>query len=160
MHVADRIRQVQDRLGRRILVENVSSYLTFTHSTMPEWTFLGAVAEEADCGILLDVNNIYVSAVNHGFAPQDYLAGLSPERIGQMHLAGHSDAGTHLVDTHDHPVPSPVWSLYREAVRRFGPVSTLVEWDDRIPAFEEVVAEADRARTAEAEVIGACRSPA
>ncbi|TMA32867.1 MAG: DUF692 domain-containing protein [Deltaproteobacteria bacterium] len=153
-HVVERIRQVQDRLGRRILVENVSSYLTFTHSTMPEWTFLGAVAEEADCGILLDVNNIYVSAVNHGFAPQDYLAGLSPERIGQMHLAGHSDAGTHLVDTHDHPVPSPVWSLYREAVRRFGPVSTLVEWDDRIPAFEELVAEADRARTAEAEVIG------
>jgi len=159
-HVVERIRQVQDRLGRRILVENVSSYVTFTHSTMPEWTFVGAIAEAADCGILLDVNNIYVSAMNHGFAPSDYLAGLPPERIGQMHLAGHSDAGTHLVDTHDHPVPSPVWSLYREAVRRFGPVSTLVEWDDRIPAFEEVVAEADRARTAEAEVIGACRSPA
>ena len=158
--VVERIRQVQDRLGRRILVENVSSYVTFTHSTMPEWTFVGAIAEAADCGILLDVNNIYVSAMNHGFAPSDYLAGLPPERIGQMHLAGHSDAGTHLVDTHDHPVPSPVWSLYREAVRRFGPVSTLVEWDDRIPAFEEVVAEADRARTAEAEVIGACRSPA
>ena len=159
-HVVERIRQVQDRLGRRILVENVSSYVTFRHPTMPEWTFLDAIAEAADCGILLDVNNIYVSAMNHGFAPSDYLAGLPPARIGQMHLAGHSDAGTHLVDTHDHPVPSPVWSLYREAVRRFGPVSTLVEWDDRIPAFEELVAEADRARTAEAEVIGACRRPA
>ena len=160
VHVADRIRQVQDRLGRRILVENVSSYVTFRHSTMPEWTFLGAVADAADCGILLDVNNIYVSAVNHGFSPDDYLAGLPPERIGQIHLAGHSDAGTHLVDTHDHPVPSPVWTLYRDAVRRFGPVSTLVEWDDHIPAFEELVAEAEHARTVEAEALGACRQPA
>ena len=153
--VVERIRQVQDRLGRRILVENVSSYVTFRHSTMAEWTFLAAVAEDADCGILLDVNNIYVSAVNHGFSPHDYLAGLPPDRIGQIHLAGHSDAGTHLVDTHDHPVPSPVWSLYREAVRRFGPVSTLVEWDDRIPELEEVLAEADRSRAVEAEVQGA-----
>jgi len=159
-HVADRIRHVQERLGRRILVENVSSYVTFRHSTMPEWTFLGGVAEAADCGILLDVNNIYVSAVNHGFSPDDYLAGLPPERIGQIHLAGHSDAGTHLVDTHDHPVPSPVWTLYRDAVRRFGPVSTLVEWDDHIPAFEELVAEAKHARTVEAEALGACRQPA
>jgi len=118
------------------------------------------VAEAADCGILLDVNNIYVSAVNHGFSPDDYLAGLPPERIGQIHLAGHSDAGTHLVDTHDHPVPSPVWTLYRDAVRRFGPVSTLVEWDDHIPAFEELVAEAEHARTVEAEALGACRQPA
>jgi len=98
-HVAERVRRVQDRLGRQILVENVSTYLTFSHSTMAEWTFLGAVAEAADCGILLDVNNIYVSAVNHGFAPIEYLAGLSRDRIGQVHLAGHSDAGTHLVDT-------------------------------------------------------------
>ncbi len=159
-HVADRIRHVQERLGRRILVENVSSYVTFRHSTMPEWTFLGGVAEAADCGILLDVNNIYVSAVNHGFSPDDYLAALPRERIGQIHLAGHSDAGTHLVDTHDHPVPSPVWTLYRDAVRRFGPVSTLVEWDDHIPAFEELVAEAEHARTVEAEALGACRQPA
>ena len=154
-HVAERIRRVQDHLRRRILVENVSSYLTFTYSTMPEWEFLAAVAEAADCGILLDVNNIYVSAVNHGFAPSDYLAGVPPHRIGQIHLAGHSDAGTHLVDTHDHPVPSPVWDLYRDAVRRFGPVATLVEWDDRIPSFEEVVAEASRARTVEADVLAA-----
>ena len=154
--VVDRVRRVQDRLGRRILLENVSSYVTFSHSAMPEWTFLGAVAEAADCGILLDVNNVYVSAVNHGFSPYDYLAGLPLDRIGQIHLAGHTDAGTHLIDTHDHPVPPPVWDIHREAVRRFGPVSTLVEWDDRIPSFDELVAEADRARALEAEVLDAC----
>ena len=95
--------------------------------------------------------------MNHGFSPHAYLAGLPPDRIGQIHLAGHSDAGTHLVDTHDHPVPSPVWDLYADAVRRFGPIATLVEWDDRIPAFEELVAEAERARAIEAEVLGARR---
>jgi uncharacterized protein len=158
--VVDHVLHVQDRLGRRILVENVSSYVTFSHSAMPEWTFLGAVAEAADCGILLDVNNVYVSAVNHGFSPYDYLAGLPLDRIGQIHLAGHTDAGTHLIDTHDHPVPPPVWEIYREAVRRFGPISTLVEWDDRIPSFEELVAEADRARALEAEVLDAYARPA
>jgi uncharacterized protein (UPF0276 family) len=108
-HVAARVRQVQDRLGRPILVENVSSYVTFHHSTMPEWEFLAGVARAADCGILLDVNNVYVSAVNHGFSAAEYVAAVPPERVGQIHLAGHSDHGTHLVDTHDHPVPSPVW---------------------------------------------------
>ena len=157
-HVVARIVQVQERLGRRILVENVSSYVTFAHSTMPEWTFLAAVADAADCGILLDVNNVYVSAVNHGFSPFDYLAGLPAERIGQIHLAGHADAGTHLVDTHDHPVPAPVWTLYRDAVRRFGTVSTLIEWDDRIPDFDGLLAEAERAREIEAEVLGAARA--
>jgi uncharacterized protein (UPF0276 family) len=120
---------------------------------MPEWEFLAAVAEAADCGILLDVNNVYVSAVNHGFSPQAYLAGLPLGRIGQIHLAGHTDAGTHLIDTHDHPVPPPVWELYRIAVARFGPVSTLVEWDDRIPPFERLAAEARRASTIESEVL-------
>jgi uncharacterized protein (UPF0276 family) len=158
--VISRVDRVQHRLGRRILIENVSSYVTFTHSAMPEWTFLGAVAEAADCGILLDVNNVYVSAVNHGFAPEEYIAGLPLDRIGQIHLAGHTDAGTHLIDTHDHPVPAPVWALYRDAVRRFGPLPTLVEWDDRIPPFEELVAEADRARTLEAEVLDAYAQPA
>jgi hypothetical protein len=152
-HVAGRVRAVQDRLGRRILVENVSSYLTFTHSTMPEWTFLAAVAEEADCGILLDVNNVYVSAVNHGFSAEEYVDALPAGRIGQIHLAGHSDKGTHLLDTHDHPVVPAVWALYRRAVERFGRVSTLVEWDDRIPPLEEVLAEAERARAVEAEVL-------
>jgi len=158
--VVDRVRRVQERLGRRILVENVSSYVTYRHSTLPEWTFLGAVAESADCGILLDVNNIYVSAMNHGFSPGDYLAGLPLDRVGQIHLAGHSDAGTHLLDTHDHPVAAPVWSLYGEAVRRFGPVATLVEWDDRIPPWEELAAEADRARVLEAEALRAYPKPA
>jgi len=154
-HVIDRVRRVQDRLGRRILLENVSSYLTFVHSSMPEWTFLAAVAQGADCGILLDVNNVFVSAINHGFRAEDYLAALPADRIGQIHLAGHSDHGTHLLDTHDAPVRAEVWDLYRDAVRRLGPVSTLVEWDDRIPPIEDVLAEAERARAAEAEVVGA-----
>lgn len=153
MHVADRIRRVQDRLGRRILIENVSSYLTYAHSTMPEWTFLSAIAEQADCGILLDVNNVFVSAVNHGFDPVEYLRGVPIDRVGQFHLAGHSDAGTHLVDTHDHPVSPAVWKLYGEAVRRFGRVSTLIERDDNIPPFGELIAEADKARSIEAEVL-------
>ncbi|MGA6971084.1 MAG: DUF692 domain-containing protein, partial [Candidatus Binatus sp.] len=152
-HVASRIRQVQDRLGRRVLIENVSSYLTYAISSMPEWVFLAAVAEEADCGILLDVNNIYVNAVNHGFSPMEYLSGVPADRVGQIHLAGHSSDGDLLIDTHDHPVPNPVWRLYREAVRRFGGVSTLVEWDDRIPSFDELLAEANRAREIEGEVL-------
>jgi hypothetical protein len=152
-HVVGRVTAVQERLGRQILVENVSSYVTFAHSTMPEWEFLAAVAERADCGILLDVNNIYVSAVNHGFDAEAYLAGVPVDRVGQIHLAGHTDHGTHLLDTHDHPVRAEVWDLYRSAVRRFGRVSTLVEWDEHIPPFEDILAEAERARTAEAEVL-------
>ena len=152
-HVAGRIAAVQERLGRRILVENVSSYVGFAHSTMPEWEFLAAVAERADCGILLDVNNIYVSAVNHGFDATAYVEGVPPGRVAQIHLAGHTDNGTHLLDTHDHPVRAEVWDLYRAAVARFGRVSTLVEWDDRIPPFDDVLAEAERARAAEAEVL-------
>jgi uncharacterized protein len=151
-HVVERIERVQERLGRRMLIENVSSYVTFTHSTLTEWDFLAAVARQADCGILLDVNNIYVSAQNHGFDPNDYLAGMPGDRIGQIHLAGYSDMGTHLLDTHDHAVPEAVWAIYREAVRRFGGVSTLVEWDDHVPPFATVIAEAERARREEAEV--------
>jgi uncharacterized protein (UPF0276 family) len=154
-HVVDRVRQVQDRLGRRILLENVSSYVAFAHSTMPEWTFLAAVTEGADCGILLDVNNVFVSAANHGFPADEYLAGLPADRIGQIHLAGHSDHGTHLLDTHDAAVPEGVWSLYRDAVRRLGPVATLVEWDDHIPPIENVLAEAERARAVEADALRA-----
>jgi len=152
-HVTERIARVQDRLGRRILLENVSSYVAFAHSTMPEWTFLAAVAEAADCGILLDVNNVFVSSVNHGFRPADYLAGLPADRIGQIHLAGHSDHGTHLLDTHDAAVCAEVWDVYRDAVRRFGPIPTLVEWDDHIPPIADVIAESARARAIEAEVL-------
>jgi len=154
-HVAERIRMVQDRLGRRILIENVSSYLTYKHSTMPEWEFLSRIAAEADCGILLDINNIYVSAMNNGFDALAYLDGVSANRVGQFHLAGHSDAGTHLVDTHDQPVPAQVWELYREAVRRFGKVSSLIERDDHIPEFAELIAEANQARVIASEVLDA-----
>ncbi|HET6368004.1 MAG TPA: DUF692 domain-containing protein [Pseudomonadales bacterium] len=160
-HVVRRVVAVQERLGRQILIENVSSYLTYTHSTLAEWEFLGAVAERADCGLLLDVNNVYVSATNHGFATNDYLAGLPADRVGQIHLAGHTDMGTYLFDTHDGPVIEPVWDLYRQALRRFGRVSTLVEWDDHIPELDVVCAEAERARAVEAEVLeGAHAAPA
>ena len=154
-HVVERVRTVQDRLGRQILIENVSSYLTFTHSAMPEWEFLAAVAERADCGILLDVNNVYVSAVNHGFDAERYILAVPADRVGQIHLAGHSHRGTHLLDTHDGHVAPAVWDLYRVAVRRCGRVSTLVEWDDRIPEWDVLCAEAERARVVEAEILEA-----
>jgi uncharacterized protein (UPF0276 family) len=145
-HVAERVSRVQDRLGRRLALENVSSYFAYVEDAMPEWEFLSRVAERADCGILLDVNNIFVSAHNHGFAPTDYLAGVPPERVFQIHLAGHSAQGELLIDTHDHPIREEVWSLYAAALRRTGPVSTLIEWDDAIPAFPTLGAEAARAR--------------
>ena len=144
-HVATRVARVQDRLGRRILVENVSSYLTYRHSTMPEWEFLGALAQRADCGLLLDVNNVFVSARNHGFDPIAFIDGVPRDRVGQFHLAGHSDKGTHLLDTHDHPVCDEVWALYRHAIGRFGARATLLERDDDIPPLDELVAEARRA---------------
>lgn len=152
VHVVERVAAVQDRLGRRILLENPSSYVEFRASTIPEAELLAEVARRADCGILLDVNNVYVSARNHGFDPDGYLATLPPERIGYVHVAGHSDLGDHLLDTHDQPVADAVWTLYRAAVRRFGAVSTLVEWDDQVPPLDVVVAEADRARREAAHV--------
>jgi len=146
-HVVSRVVEVQERLGRRILLENVSSYLSYAASTISEWDFLAEVARRADCLILLDVNNVYVSATNQGFDALTFLHGIPLDRVAQMHLAGHQDLGTHLLDTHDAPVPDPVWALYRDAVRRFGRVSTLVEWDDRIPPLDEVLAEAEKARS-------------
>ncbi len=145
-HVSARVRQVQDFLGRRILLENVSSYVEFEASTMSEWEFLAAIAERADCLILLDVNNIHVSANNHGFDARDYLAGIPQRRVQQFHLAGHSFQNNLIIDTHDHPVPDPVWDLYADAVRRFGPVSTMIERDDNIPPLAELIAELDHAR--------------
>jgi len=153
-HVAQRVQAIQDRLGQQILIENVSSYLTFAHSALPEWEFLAQIAERADCGILLDVNNIYVSAANHGFRAEDYIAGVPADRVGQIHLAGHSDRGTYLFDTHDGPVITPVWDLYRLAIRHCGRVSSLIEWDDKIPEFAVLRAEAERARAIESEVLG------
>jgi len=140
------IRQAQDVLGRRLVVENVSSYLRYPASGTTEWDFLAHVANEADCELLLDVNNIYVSSVNHGFDALTYLRALPPQRIRQIHLAGHSVDGEHLIDTHDHPVCEPVWALYAEACRLFGPVATMIERDDHIPPLGELLAELDRAR--------------
>jgi uncharacterized protein (UPF0276 family) len=145
-YVAERVMRVQDRLGRRLALENVSSYLAYQADAMPEWEFLLRIAERADCGILLDVNNVFVSAHNHGFDPERYLAVIPPERVFQIHLAGHSEAGPLLIDTHDHPVRDEVWALFESALRRLGPVSTLIEWDDRMPELEILVAEAARAR--------------
>ncbi|MGH7820184.1 MAG: MNIO family bufferin maturase [Candidatus Binatia bacterium] len=146
-HVVDRVRRVQDFLGRPIVLENVSSYLTYAASAVPEWEFLSEIARRADCYVLLDVNNVYVSSFNHGFDALEYLNGVPVERVVQFHLAGHTDNGNHLLDTHDHDVPDPVWRLYGEAVRRFGPLSTLIERDDRIPEFAATAAEAERARS-------------
>jgi hypothetical protein len=153
-HVVERVERIQARLKRQILIENVSSYLTYVQSAMPEWEFLAEIARRSDCGILLDVNNVYVSASNHGFDPMEYIAGVPPERVGQIHLAGHSDHGTHLLDTHDAPVCAEVWELYRATLERTGRVSTLIEWDEHIPSWSELVAEAERARAVEQHVVG------
>jgi len=144
--VVARVSEVQEALGRQILLENVSSYLTYHASEMSEWEFLREVAQRADCAILLDINNIYVSSVNHGFDASCYLKAIPKDRVRQFHLAGHSDLGGHLIDTHDHPIAPPVWDLYREAVAHFGLVPTMIERDDNIPSLDELVAELDIAR--------------
>jgi uncharacterized protein len=154
-HVAARIVRVQDRLGRRILVENVSSYVEFAQSAMPEWEFLREVARRADCGILLDVNNIYVSGRNHGFDPEVYVDAIPAERIGYVHVAGHTDKGWFLLDSHVGPVPDPVWRLWQRLVRRIGPRPSLVEWDEATPDLETVATEARIAARLEEEALGA-----
>lgn len=146
-HVVQRLNVVQDFLARPFLIENVSSYITYQQSELTEWEFLAAVAGEADCGILLDVNNIYVSAYNHGFSPHDYIDHIPRERVYQIHLAGHTDRGHSLIDTHDSAIIPPVWQLYGYAVRRFGAVSTMIERDDRIPSLQELVEELAQARS-------------
>jgi uncharacterized protein (UPF0276 family) len=158
-HVVDRVKQVQDFLGKRILLENVSSYLTFSHSDMTEWEFLSEIAERSDCGLLLDVNNIYVSSVNHGFDPLLFISQVPPRRVGQIHLAGHSvrktpEGRTYLIDTHDHPVCDEVWSLYKVAVGRFGAVNTMIERDARIPTYSELEAELFKAEEIQRTILG------
>ena len=143
---AEKIRQVRDFIGIPVCVENVSSYTEYYVSEMTEWEFLSEVVERADCGILLDVNNIYVSSRNHDFNPYDYIDGIPHDRVAQMHIAGHTKFEKYLLDTHDHPVLDPVWKLYAHAIRRCGVTATLLEWDDRIPSFEEVHAEALKAK--------------
>ena len=142
---ARKIREARDYLEVPIAVENVSSYAEFHVSEMTEWEFLNEVVERADCGVLLDVNNIYVSSQNHSFDPREYVNAVDPARVAQIHLAGHSKYEKYILDTHDHPVIDPVWSLYEIAVRRAGPTATLLEWDDHIPSFDEVHAEARKA---------------
>jgi uncharacterized protein (UPF0276 family) len=154
-HVTSRVQEVQEFLGRPIAMENVSSYVTFRQSEMSEWEFLSEVARRSGCGILLDVNNIYVSARNHGFDPVAYLEGVPVDAVWQFHLAGHSDKGDFLLDTHDHPICDPVWDLYARAVRRFGQVSTLIEWDDNIPTFERLEEESERARAIHRDTLSA-----
>lgn len=145
-HVVARVRRVQEVLERPLVLENPSSYVTFTDDTLAEWEFLSRMAEEADCGLLLDVNNVYVSAFNHGFDAEAYIRSVPHERVVQCHLAGHTHCGTHLVDTHDGRVIDQVWRLYHLAHRLTGGVSTLLEWDAKIPPFEEVHAEVRKAR--------------
>lgn len=137
-HVIKRIQTIQDYLERPFLIENVSSYVTYNNSEMEEWEFLNEIINGADCGLLLDINNVYVSARNHGFKAEDYIDAINPDRVWQFHLAGHTDYGDYVIDTHDHDVPDPVWDLYRYALKRFGPVSTMIERDDNIPAFPEL----------------------
>lgn len=142
---ARKIRQAQDFLEVPICVENVSSYAEFHASEMTEWEFVNEVVERADCGLLLDVNNIFVSSFNHGFDPFEYLEAMPAERVAQIHVAGHSVFDDYILDTHDHPVTPAVWKLYQRAIERCGPTPTLLEWDDRIPSFERVLSEAKKA---------------
>ena len=146
-HVAERVKIVQDYLGRRILLENVSSYASYVDSTMTEWEFISEIAERADCLLLLDVNNIYVSSYNHQFDAKAFIDGVPAKRVQQIHLAGHQNNGDYIIDTHDAPVIDPVWDLYDYAISRFGAVSTMIERDDKIPELEVLVEELEIART-------------
>jgi uncharacterized protein (UPF0276 family) len=145
-HVVERVKRVQDYLGRQLLLENVSNYISYTHSEMTEWAFLTEVAERADCLILLDINNIYVSAHNHAFDPLLYVQHIPPARVQQFHLAGHLNLGQLIIDNHGDAIIDPVWALYEQAVKRFGPVATLIERDDNIPLLTELLTELDIAR--------------
>ena len=153
-HVAERVARVQDALGRRFVLENVSSYVTFPASTMTEWEFLAELVKRTGCALLVDVNNIYVSSRNHGFDPHAFLDAIPREAVAQFHLAGHSDMGNYVIDTHDEEVCPAVWDLYRAALRRFGPVSTLIEWDAELPTYARLEEEAERARAIQREVLG------
>lgn len=145
-HIIDRTKKIQDYLGCNILLENPSTYLEFKANTMSEWQFLANLVEEADCGILLDVNNVYVSSFNHGFSPYEYIDAIPSERIVQIHLAGHKNLGTHIIDTHDNFVLDEVWELYDYTIKTKGKISTMIEWDENIPDISELFSELDKAR--------------
>lgn len=150
--VCRNVEQAQTVLGRALLIENPSSYVTFTQSVMSEWEFLDALCARTGCELLLDINNIYVSACNNGFDPHAYLAGIPAKRVRQVHLAGHSQGRERLIDTHDQPVPPPVWALYETAIQRLGPVATMIERDDAIPPLAQLLAELDTARVIAADI--------
>jgi uncharacterized protein (UPF0276 family) len=152
-HVAARVRQIQDVLERPLILENPSTYLEFSHNTWHEWDFLNELCRLSDCGLLLDVNNVYVSSYNHGFSAEDYIDQIDPTRVVYHHLSGHTNYGTHILDTHDDHVVDEVWTLYRRAFQRIGPRLTMVEWDAEIPAFEVVHAEVLKARTCRMEKV-------
>ena len=145
-HVAERVKRVQDRIGRRLVLENVSSYVTYAASELTEWDFIAELAKRAVCEILLDVNNVFVSAFNHEFDAMTFLRAMPKERVRQFHLAGHTHNGSHIIDTHDHPIVPDVWALYAEAVKLFPGVPTMIERDADIPPYEELLAELDTAR--------------
>jgi uncharacterized protein len=145
-YIVQRVKAVQDYLGRKILLENVSSYITFKDSTFTEWEFLAQIAQQADCFILLDINNLYVNSVNHGFDPDLYLKALPKTRVRQFHLAGHQRHAHYIIDTHDAPIVDPVWRLYQAALEYFGPVATMIERDDHIPPFPELLDELNYAK--------------
>lgn len=153
-HVAERVKRVQDHLGRRLVLENVSSYITYSASELSEWDFIAELSNRADCDILLDVNNVFVSAFNHEFDALAFLRTMPRDRVRQFHLAGHEHQGTHIVDTHDHPIVPGVWDLFAEAVRLFPGVPTMIERDDNIPPYAELLSELDMARTVAAQATG------
>lgn len=152
-HVCQRIEQVQDVLGRRLVIENPSTYVAFAGNDMPEWEFVGEMVRRTDCELLLDVNNVYVSSVNHGFDPQRYIDAIPAQRVRQIHLAGHETHNGYLIDTHDHPVCEAVWQLYGYTVQHCGAVPTMIERDDNIPALDELLDELDHARQIQAQAL-------
>src|SRR6266481_1253193 len=152
-HVAERVMRVQDHLGRRLVLENVSSYVSYAASELTEWEFIAALCQRADCEILLDVNNVYVSAFNHEFDALAFLRAMPRERVRQFHLAGHTNKGSHIIDTHDHPIVPDVWALYAEALKLFPGAPTMIERDADIPPYEELLAELDVARRIAADVV-------
>ena len=154
-HLTARVHHAQERLGRRLLLENPSSYVAYAHSTMREWDLLGELARRTGAGLLLDVNNVFVTARNHGFRPEEFLEGLPAGTVAQYHLSGHDDSGPLRIDTHDREVCDEVWALFRHAVRRFGPRPTILEWDDRLPPLSTLLDEAWRARAILEELTGA-----
>ncbi len=159
-HVVDRIQRVQDYLGCQILLENVSSYVTYLQSEMQEWEFITQIAQQSDSLLLLDVNNVFVSAFNHGFDPLTYLNGLPINRVKQIHLAGYTNNIDYLIDTHDQPVSTPVWELYEQALKRFGSIPTMIERDDNFPDFSALLAELEHAKIIDRELNSRIRSQA